>query len=324
MKRVSELMDKIAGTFFGCAIGDALGWPVEFNRDIQGGSKVVTDLLLTQEGIAHYTDDTMMTIAVADGLIRSAGHMSLDSSANEIAEEFIAWLRDPVAMTRGPGSSCIFGCTKLSNGVAWREAGKEDSKGCGTVMRSSPYGVFFYDEPWKAAEYAAEHSKMTHLHPAAWASAAALAAGIAGCFTDQCWDHTVQRMAAAAMPIHKETADMLSEAHVKAVNGTPPIDVLRDWEGWTGDEAIAASIYCCLRHPDDFPGAVLEAVNSPGDSDSLGAITGALMGAKMGLKEMPNRWVDRIENKDRLAVLSARFAKAMVIDGHLLPEKPAA
>jgi ADP-ribosylglycohydrolase len=318
-------LDRIKGCFFGCAIGDALGWPVEFDSSIEGGSRVVTDLVIREpEKVALYTDDTQMTRAVAEGIIRAARSSGVETMANEIAEEFIAWLQDPETPDRAPGASCLEGCRNLAKGMDWKVSGRENSKGCGAAMRSAPYGLFFHEDPWKAAEYAAHHAQMTHLHPEASASAAAVATGVAGCIGDASWDMIVERMVMSTMTIDPEGMfQLLNEAYLFATPGPGsrlPKEVLNRWRGWTGGEAVAASLYCALRHQDSFEEAVLEAVNSPGDSDSLGAITGAFMGARLGFEAIPERWRAPIEKRDELISLSTRFARAMVHGGQLLPD----
>ncbi len=49
-------------------------------------------------------------------------------------------------------------------------------------------------------------------------------------------------------------------------------------EGWIAEEAIAAAMYCFWRFPDDFRSAVLTAINTDGDSDTLRTITGSIAG----------------------------------------------
>ena len=88
-------------------------------------------------------------------------------------------------------------------------------------------------------------------------------------------------------------------------------DVLDEWRGWAGHEAAAASLWCFLQHPDDYSKAVLLAANSPGDSDSLAAITGALVGARVGASGIPENWRHQIEKSDQLAVLSERLYQAV-------------
>ena len=75
-------------------------------------------------------------------------------------------------------------------------------------------------------------------------------------------------------------------------------------QGWLGDEALAISIYCALKHRDDFDKALIAAVNHSGDSDSTGAITGNILGAYLGLSKIPKKYIDNLELVDVLTELA--------------------
>ena len=82
-------------------------------------------------------------------------------------------------------------------------------------------------------------------------------------------------------------------------------------QGWVGEDAVAMAVYCAMRHPDDYVKAVARAVNIPGDSDSVGCITGGLMGARLGMEGIPYAWIQRLENQERLADIASRLAEAV-------------
>lgn len=58
----------------------------------------------------------------------------------------------------------------------------------------------------------------------------------------------------------------------------------------------AFTISTFLRHPTDFRGAVLEAINAGGDTDTNAAIVGALVGANVGLNGIPTEWLELVPN----------------------------
>lgn len=65
--------------------------------------------------------------------------------------------------------------------------------------------------------------------------------------------------------------------------------------GWTGDEAIAIAVLCCLRYTDNLIACLQAAVNHSGDSDSTGAIAGNILGAYLGMSSIPNEWLADLE-----------------------------
>lgn len=301
---MTDLKDKILGVIYGTAIGDALGWPVEFDATVNPNNPKVFATAVPEQ----YTDDTQMFRAVCEGLLRV--HDNLDQAAENIAADFIGWANSP-ENNRAPGTSCMAGCKNLEKGVRWREAGV-NSGGCGTAMRSMAYGIFFHGDPEKAADWAASHARMTHRDRIAYAAAAAVAAGVALLINSSSRPHdgfASGVMFGMAARYDEQTASLIHEASCSP--NADPYDILDKWRGWAGHEAVAASLWCFLQHPDDFVNAVLLAVNSPGDSDSLGAITGALVGARVGLSGIPKRWVEQVEKSEELAVLGERICKRL-------------
>ena len=183
------------------------------------------------------------------------------------------------------------------------------------MMRSAPYGLLVR-VPSSAATWGASHARMTHGAPIGQASSAAVAAIVSALVNGYSPTSAVREGEEAAARFDLVTAGMIREARVltsgDALFGRTQeevdVDVLTRWHGWAGHEAIAASAYCFLRHQDSYKDAVLLAVNSPGDSDSLGSITGAMFGAYAGISAIPSEWVERIEKRDQLFDLAKRFA----------------
>lgn len=175
--------DRIAGVVFGTAIGDALGYPVEFMdmdsiRRRYGRVMGFVDqrqLPGHPEPVALYSDDTQMFVAVAEGLLNSQNRENLDEAACGVVKELVRWVDSP-ENTRSPGGACMLGCRNLAMGFPWRTAGKPNGGGCGAAMRSMAQGIWCWEDPRQAAEWAGEMALMTHRSPMARASAAAVAA----------------------------------------------------------------------------------------------------------------------------------------------------
>ena len=301
--------ERIEGVVFGTAIGDAIGYQVEFQR-VMPSAPVVTGMNASP---CLYSDDTQMMRAVFEGLLRARTWKDVTKSAREVAEEFVAWSKSP-ENNRAPGNTCMAACSNLARGDSWMESGIPDSKGCGSAMRAMAYGVWFHERPtWKeAAAWAAAHGTMTHGHPAASAAAAALAAAV-HTLLNEGGPLAFHDAVEAAACFDVDTSKMISQAATlaKGPNAREPDEVLSQWQGWTGDEAVAAALYVFLRHPEDFKAAILEAANSPGDSDSIACMVGALVGAHMGVKSIPFAWVNNVEKCDELGVLAHRVDKAI-------------
>jgi ADP-ribosylglycohydrolase len=347
-------IEGIAGVIFGTAIGDALGYPVEFMsaqgikdrfggrgvtgyvRYIQNGVPYELDLVrefrdhvagvdVTEETFVNhqdqeadievpyhvqFSDDTQMMIATFQGLLRARTWNSPDRAAEEVAAEYIAWSQSS-DNNRAPGNSCMHGCAQLDRDVPWHEAGAPGSKGCGAAMRSMAYGVWFGHDYQQAGWWAARHALMTHGSSNAQASAAAVAAGVALAMQGEEPSRILEGVLEIAELYDLECHDMIASISLEWQDKSAE-EVLDRFRGWCGDEAVAAAMWCFLKYPDDYRKAVLTAVNSPGDSDSLGAITGALVGARVGCSSIPERWREKIEHADMLSILSGKLETVLL------------
>ena len=310
------------GSIVGLAVGDALGYPAEFRRRAQLldeiGPEGITDFIALKDPrfsrpqftgpdqpAGTFTDDTQMTIAVAESLL-SAGHRDIDQLMTEMGREFVCWSKSE-KNNRAPGGACMEGCGNLDQGVYWGEAGVADSKGCGSAMRVAPIGLFYNDLD-QVAKVARSSSLLTHRHPTALDAAAAaaimVAMALAGTEPRQIYEEIDERCC-------DPSSDFTAVWHrIPKLLPDPPEDVLVETglgEGWVGEEAVASAMYCFWRSPDDFPGAILAAINTDGDSDSIGTITGSVVGARLGITAIPDRWRQQIEDSDYLHELGTRL-----------------
>lgn len=69
-------------------------------------------------------------------------------------------------------------------------------------------------------------------------------------------------------------------------------------QGWVAEETLAIAIYCSMKYSEDFDKARIASVNHSGDSDSTGAVTGNIVGAYLGLKGIPKKYLDNLELRE--------------------------
>jgi ADP-ribosylglycohydrolase len=225
-----------------------------------------------------------------------------------LAAAFVAWSRRSDLALRAPGNACLAGCRAIAAGVPWAEAGGPEAGGCGSVMRAYPFGLAFADDAARAERFAVAQSRLTHNDPIALAASAAMAVGVALAVNGESVALVVDAMIAAAARYSQATADMMARARDEAGDGTEPSVTLDRLRGWAAHEAIAAGVYVFVRHPDDVRAALLEGANTPGDSDSIATLAGALVGARVGLEGIPADWRERIEDSEELHTLAAALA----------------
>jgi len=303
--------DRARGLIYGLALGDALGWPVEFMELPQILSKYGRGGITEPPDPALYTDDTQMSAAVAEALIE-AGQHDLDVLMGAVARNFIGWKRDPITPSRAPGATSIRGVNALERGAPWRESGVRDSKGCGACMRVAPVGYLYQGDTGRLQSIARAQGTLTHRHPTADAACigAAYLVKLALDNVDPAqYPARLLRFAGGHAPEFDQAIERVApaldwadgEAALRAIGPTRG-------GGWIAEEAVAMALYCVMRHPSDYPAAVRLAANISGDSDSVASIAGGILGARLGTRGLPADWVARLENREYLTDLADRLA----------------
>jgi ADP-ribosylglycohydrolase len=320
-------LNAFEGCILGLAIGDALGLPAEFRRREQilaaFGPDGITDFTSCDDpawggqpvvvGSDHpagtYSDDTQMSIAVAEALLEARGG-DLESIMQAMAGHFVRWLRAP-ENDRAPGGTCLEGCANLEAGRPWRESGVEHSKGCGSAMRAAPIGLLFWRDQARLLETARASSLPTHGHDAAIEGAAAAALLVALALhkrSPQAMYDAIMSECAPRSPDLRKCLEKLPGL----IHADPAVALSRRGigEGWVAEEAVVSALYCFWRSPADYERTVLTAVNTDGDSDSIATIAGSISGAFNGAEAIPRRWRENVENSEYLRSIAARLWEA--------------
>ena len=187
----NTIKDRIRGSLIGGAIGDALGYPVEFiysYADIQKryGDNGITRFDTKQwwtngKGKAVVSDDTQMTLFTACGLLNAK--TDNEPFLPSICKAYIEWLftqtdykkngydqcwisKVPeLNVRRAPGNTCISSLNDIFRGVD----PINNSKGCGGVMRIAPIPLYGATADrlgiQEVCKLAADASELTHRHP---------------------------------------------------------------------------------------------------------------------------------------------------------------
>jgi ADP-ribosylglycohydrolase len=295
------------------AAGDALGAPVEFLGIEQivdaFGPRGIQDLVPAYGRLGAVTDDTQMAIATARGLVKAMRTGSDEVDA--VLEAYFAWLdslRDP-ANVRGPGSTCVGG---LEEQLKARTACAEnDSKGCGGVMRVHPVGLYVPGDPEAAYELGRRTADLTHGHPTSGVSSGVQAALVSQLVVGVSVLEAIGTLLEMLgdRDENLETLAAVQKALDLGMQGAPGREALSAiGEGWIAEEALAAGVYVLARYADAPLDGLAAAVNHSGDSDSTGAIAGALLGALRGGEWLPEKWLEVLEHREVLEELAGELA----------------
>lgn len=337
---------RVRGCLLGGAVGDALGYAIEFAslERIRAayGPTGVTGLVPDGDGVVgRVSDDTQMTLFTVEGLQQAHARARLKgiggASTALVRQAYERWLEtqqktEPDATATGglaaqawlyarraPGNACLSGLAQHHVPDPWGELGppgpvNPESKGCGTVMRSAPFGLMVRTPVRHAFELAARCAQITHGHPTGYYAAGALAAIVGHLVAGDSLEGAVLRTLRllARHPGHQETTVALNRALDLAALGAPSAEKVESLgAGWIAEEALAIGVYSALAG-DKVTDALLLSVNHSGDSDSTGSICGNLLGARYGDHSLPPEWLERIEGRGQIAVLADDFATECV------------
>ncbi len=316
-------------------MGDALGAPVEFlSREKiirKFGPAGIQEYVPAFGKLGAITDDTQMTLFTAEGLMRGWLRGNLKGICympGVIARSYQRWYhtqgyhnpmhddgidgwlighRD-LFSRRAPGNTCLSGLKSMR---ATDDVAKNDSKGCGGVMRVAPIGMYYarlagsesegHEQAMRDAfELACEAAAITHGHPTGQLASGTFAAIVmkllVGVQLSQAIDSALEHL--KEQPGHEETLRAMQQACGLALETPNDADALAQLGGgWIAEEALAIAVYCALSAK-DFRSGVTLAVNHSGDSDSTGSIAGQLLGAIHGAHAIPPSWIEPLELRE--------------------------
>lgn len=326
------------GSLIGLALGDALGFPTEFNDVPSILAKVGPwreMALPIRNRKAYVTDDTQMTLAFARG-IRTAmdrGVLAPGRLARPVRAEFVDWYHSP-ENNRAPGNTCLRACMLLDGDRTWQDASQIHSKGCGANMRVTPIGLVPGLSEEQRAGAAQLQAALTHGHPTALAASDLTAravyllaqgvdpAGLVGQLRSYAYENRSRYHENWLGDLWTRSQDPSALAFVQrgwdeclavlerldAVQRTadPELDPCEyTGDGWIAEEALATGLLCFLLFPDEPLTALRRAACTRGDSDSIAALAGAFAGAHLGADAWPKEWAESVEYRSDLLTFGA-------------------
>ena len=331
-----EKADKVLGVLLGGAVGDGLGYAVEFlklDAILERWGESGLQEPVYQDGALIVSDDTQMTLFTAEALLRTHARFCsrglagfgdvvwyayrrwLGTQLGPLAEPASepGWLAGlPVLQhRRAPGGTCVTALQSSETPVA-RAA--NHSKGCGGVMRVAPIGLC--GEAKQAYRDASRAAATTHGHPSGYIASGAMAAIVSLASREGLALADAARRVVPLCEAEKgagETIAALTGALERAASQEDARAAVRALgEGWVAEEALAVGLFAALRGR-SFPEVLRIAANHDGDSDSTASIAGQLYGAAFGLADLPLPWVRRLDVLEPLLIL-AHDLTALVCD----------
>ena len=292
--------NRARGILLGLACGDTLGRPVEFSS----ASSIAAEHGQLDEMIGHgtwnqpagtITDDTEQALCIARSLVEQQAFDPAD-----IASRFVDWYdSNPFDI----GRMTMKSLSRLKHGDDWSEAGQHvwetspegQNAGNGSVMRCPPLAIPYATDWERLVTVSRQSSQITHADPRCTYGCAVLNLTLAGLLDDV--DTPLQD---ALNYVDASAPDELTAALRPLARGDQP-DLL-ETSGY-----VIHSLQTALHdglHTTDAEEAIVTAVNRGGDTDTIGAITGSIAGARFGASQLPDQWLAVIDEVDELEALA--------------------
>lgn len=286
------LLDRFVGCLLGHAVGDALGAPFEGlpSDVVYREFGPIRRVLAAPPFDLIYTDDTEMTISVAEVLVEQG---EIDPAV--LAAHFAAQY-DP-GRCYGPGARRIL--EAIRDGGDWQALASTifpgGSLGNGAAMRVAPVALRFHADPAKVREQARLSALPTHAHPVGIEGAQILAAAIAHVLTRAEFDHRAFFAELRGLATTEDFTYALKIAAQLTVDDT--LGTLG--HSLEAHRSVPTAIACFAVHTESYEEAICRAIGLGGDTDTLAAMTGAISGAHLGVAAIPAHLVERLENGPR-------------------------
>lgn len=309
---MKRMLDKIEGVLLGTAVGDAIGLPRE------GLSRRRAFRMYAGKPLRHKfffgkgmcSDDTEHICMVAQALLSSQGDP--EKFARSLSWKLRFWL---LAIPAGVGLATLKGICKLWLGFSPDKSGVH-SAGNGPAMRSALLGMYAGNDIDYLKILVRASTRLTHVDERAeqGALAVALAAQYVSSRSPEevdiaklfkiLDDHiTNSELCNAFNQIHSALNENMSSESAAEIMGLH--------KGISGYivYTVPMAMFCWLRNINDFQAAVEDVVLLGGDTDTTGAITGALAGAAVGGSGIPQEWLENICEWPRSITWMRRLSK---------------
>lgn len=307
-----DLYEKFAGVVLGTAVGDALGLPAENLSPEKIRTRWKTPWRMRFVfGRGMISDDTEHTLMVAQALLSHPDDPEAFQKA--LAWKFRWWF---AALPGGVGLATAKAALKLWIGFPASKAAVA-SAGSGPAMRSAIIGAYFFDDAESRRAFTLTSSRLTHRGWQAEVAALAVAeAASAGMTKNPVTDVNAILKTLRNLSGESEWQSQVSDIETSLRSKLSVSEFAHRLgldSGVTGYSlhVVPVALYAWLRYPADFRQALTETIACGGDTDTVGAILGALIGVTNGVVSIPGDWRSKIWEWPRSINYMEKLAAAL-------------
>ncbi len=314
------MKNKIAGTIYGMALGDAMGMPPELwsRNKVKNYFGEIKEFLdgPKENDVAcnytkgQYTDDTAQALVIIDSLIDT----NFMPNPNDIASKLLDWADKENAFENnilGPTSKLALSSFREGKDASEATNGAQSN---GSAMRIAPIGCLFKsNEKEKLANYVYEVSRITHSSDIAIAGASMIAMAVSSAMENDNFDKVMEDVYEIEKIALKLGADTINPSIAKRT--MLGIELAKKFEG--NDEMFLDSIYNIIGAgvitSESVPAALsiayyakdankcsLLCANLGGDTDTIGAMATAICGSFTGIEKINKEYIDVLDKENKV------------------------
>lgn len=312
-------MSIVKDSLYGFIVGDAMGVPIEFEDREKLINKSVTSMLGygshdVEAGV--YSDDTSMTLATMDSIIKQNGIINY----NDIADKFCNWVNNNEYTATNKifdiGMTTKYALIKyFNNKIDATMCGGTNinENGNGSLMRMLPIALYCFYKNIKGDNeiftLVKNSSSITHAHDIS----------ILGCYIyvryvislletkNKISSYNFIKKLDYSMFIEEVKLEysriLFSDISILNIN-----DV--NSSGYVVDTLEA--VFWIILNCSSYNESIIGAINLGGDTDTIGAITGSIAGILYGYDNISKRWISKLKNKDYIDEIIIKFENTFV------------
>ena len=332
---MANKLDAYRGCLLGLAVGDAMGMPVDDmtweNIQESYGPHGLLGYDLRSD-FAEITSYTQVAAYICNALLLSISRGKGDQYLDFVKLGLKEWTRSQQFARDPEGSYCwvaklpafrrrycrdarMLDTLRLA-AMGFPEKGPNKYNTPGSLTTSIAVGMFYNPQrltPPQIGELTARIVQLTHGDPTAFLSAAVLAYAITGILMepdmplDEQFTAAISAMRGQFLGKYSEVdtvAATLTAAVKRAKAAEPMGQVMESLQCYSAMNCLAGAIYAAIANSEDFDTAMITAVNHSGYSSAVAAITGAILGAKMGYSALPDFYLESLEPVKALCTLA--------------------
>lgn len=312
-------MSIVKDSLYGFIVGDAMGVPIEFEDREKLINKPVTSMLGygshdVEAGV--YSDDTSMTLATMDSIIKQNGIINY----NDIADKFCNWVNNNEYTATNKvfdiGMTTKYALIKyFNNKIDATMCGGTNinENGNGSLMRMLPIALYCFYKNIKGDNeiftLVKNSSSITHAHDIS----------ILGCYIyvryvislletkNKISSYNFIKKLDYSMFIEEVKLEYsrilfsdISTLNINDINSS----------GYVVNTLEA--VFWIILNCSNYNESIIGAINLGGDTDTIGAITGSIAGILYGYDNISKRWISKLKNKDYIDEIIIKFENTFV------------